>query len=132
VNASTTDSGTPLQRKLGVEPQMRVAVIGGPSGFTERLEDARISRQLRGHFELIVYFAHSRRSLETRLPAILRAREASGRIWLAWPKRASGIATDVDERVVRAIGLATGLVDNKVCAIDDTWSGLRFVARRKG
>jgi hypothetical protein len=123
-------SGTPLPRKLGVEPQMRVAVIGGPSGFAERLEGGRISRQLRGQFELIVCFAPSRRALETRLPAILRARTTSGRIWLAWPKRASGLATDLDERAVRAIGLATGLVDNKVCAIDDTWSGLRFVARR--
>jgi hypothetical protein len=124
-------SGTPLARKLGVEPQMRVAVIAGPSGFAERLEGARLSSQLRGRFELIVCFASSRRTLEGRLPAILRAREANGRIWLAWPKRSSGIASDLDDSVVRAIGLATGLVDNKVCAIDETWSGLRFVARRR-
>lgn len=130
MNASRNDPGTPLQRKLGVEPQMRVAVIGGPSAFAEQLEGAQVSRQLRGRFELIVCFASSRRSLESRLPAILRAREDGGRIWLAWPKRASGIATDLDDGVVRTIGLATGLVDNKVCAIDDTWSGLRFVARR--
>jgi len=123
-------SGTPLARKLGVEPQMRVAVIAGPSGFAERLEGARLSSQLRGRFELIVCFASSRRTLEGRVPAILRAREANGRIWLAWPKRSSGIASDLDDSVVRAIGLATGLVDNKVCAIDETWSGLRFVARR--
>jgi hypothetical protein len=123
-------SGTPLQRKLGVEPGTRVAVIGGPAGFAERLEGARISRRLRGSFELIVFFATSRRSLERRLPALLRARAVSGRIWLAWPKRASGVVTDLDDGVVRSIGLATGLVDNKVCAIDETWSGLRFVARR--
>ena len=124
-------SGTPLARKLGVEPQMRVAVIAGPSGFAERREGARLSSQLRGRFELIVCFASSRRTLEGRVPAILRAREANGRIWLAWPKRSSGIASDLDDSVVRAIGLATGLVDNKVCAIDETWSGLRFVARRR-
>jgi len=124
-------SGTPPARKLGVEPQMRVAVIAGPSGFAERLEGARLSSQLRGRFELIVCFASSRRTLEGRVPAILRAREANGRIWLAWPKRSSGIASDLDDSVVRAIGLATGLVDNKVCAIDETWSGLRFVARRR-
>jgi hypothetical protein len=59
------------------------------------------------------------------------ARGANGQIWLAWPKRSSGIASDLDDSVVRAIGLATGLVDNKVCAIDETWSGLRFVARRR-
>jgi hypothetical protein len=119
-----------LQRKLGVEPGMRVAVIGAPQGFTERLEGARLSRELRGRFELIVFFATSRRSLEARLPALLRARESGGRIWLAWPKRASGVASDLDDGVVRRLGLASGLVDNKVCAIDETWSGLRFVARR--
>jgi hypothetical protein len=130
VNASTNDSGTPLDRKLGVEPDMRVAVIGGPPGFAERLEGAQVSTLLRGRFELIVCFATSRRSLESRLPGLLRAREAGGRIWLAWPKRASGAETDLSDGVVREIGLTSGLVDNKVCAIDETWSGLRFVARR--
>ncbi len=123
-------SGTPLHRKLGVEPGMRVAVIGGPPGFVERLDGARVSALLRGRFELIVFFATSRRSLEGRLPGLLRAREAGGRIWLAWPKRASGVGTDLTDDAVREIGLTSGLVDNKVCAIDETWSGLRFVARR--
>jgi hypothetical protein len=131
VNASTTDSNTPLPRKLGVEPGMRVAVIGGPDDLAKRLDGARVSHALRGRFELIVFFATSRRSLESRLPALLRAREADGRLWLAWPKRSSGIASDLDDVVVRQIGLATGLVDNKVCAIDETWSGLRFVERRR-
>ena len=126
----TNDSGTPLHRKLGVEPGMRVAVIGGPPGFAKRLEGARVSTLLRGRFELIVCFATSRGSLERRLPGLLRAREAEGRIWLAWPKRASGVRTDLTDAAVREIGLTSGLVDNKVCAIDETWSGLRFVARR--
>jgi hypothetical protein len=123
-------SGTPLYRKLGVEPGMRVAVLDGPSGFPERLEGARVSVTLRGRFELIVCFATSSRALERRLPALLRAREPAASLWLAWPKRASGVATDLDDNGVRELGLATGLVDNKVCAIDETWSGLRFVARR--
>ena len=109
---------------------MRVALIGAPVGFAERLDGARVSRSLRASAELIIFFATSQRSLESRLAAILGAREPDGRIWLAWPKRSSGVATDLDDNVVRAIGLATGLVDNKVCALDETWSGLRFVTRR--
>ncbi len=123
-------SGTELRRKLGAEPGMRVAAIGGPDDLPARLEGARVSRQLRGSFELIVFFATSQRSLEVRLAAILRARDAGGRVWIAWPKRSSGVHSDLDDDTVRRIGLASGLVDNKVCAIDDTWSALRFVERR--
>jgi hypothetical protein len=124
-------SGTPLQRKLGIEPGMRVAVIGAPAGFAERLEDARLAAQLRGRFELIVFFAPSIAALERRLPALAGARAEHGALWIAWPKRASPLAGDLDDGVVRRIGLATGLVDNKVCAIDEDWSALRFVARRR-
>ena len=123
-------SGTPLQRKLGVEPGMRVAAIGAPDGFAARLEDARVTAQLRGSFELIVFFATSVAQLERRMAALLRARSERGGLWIAWPKRSSGLASDLDDGVVRRLGLATGLVDNKVCAIDETWSALRFVARR--
>jgi hypothetical protein len=123
-------SGTPLQRKLGVKPGMRVAAIGAPDRFAARLEDARVAAQLRGSFELIVFFAISVEQLERRMPALLRARSERGGLWIAWPKRSSGLATDLDDGVVRRLGLATGLVDNKVCAIDETWSALRFVARR--
>jgi hypothetical protein len=109
---------------------MRVGVIGGPDGFGSRLEGAEVATRLRGSFELIVFFATSAGELERRLPALLRARGEGGVLWLAWPKRGSGVATDLSDGVVREIGLASGLVDNKVCAIDETWSGLRFVARR--
>ncbi|MGD0196678.1 MAG: DUF3052 domain-containing protein [Solirubrobacteraceae bacterium] len=105
---------------------MRVAVLGGPDGLVQLLG---ASRALRGRFEVIVLFETSRAGLERRLPAALRARD--GALWIAWPKRSSGLASDLDDGVVRQIGLATGLVDNKVCAIDETWSGLRFVARRR-
>jgi hypothetical protein len=109
---------------------MRIAVINGPAGFAERLEDARVASQLRGRFELILLFASARAELARRLPAALSARAEGAALWLAWPKRSSGVATDLDDTVVRDLGLTTGLVDNKVCAIDETWSGLRFVARR--
>jgi hypothetical protein len=123
-------SGTPLQRKLGVKPGMRVAAIGAPEHFAARLEDVRVATQLRGSFELIVFFASSVEQLERRMPALLRARSERGGLWIAWPKRSSGLASDLDDGVVRRLGLATGLVDNKVCAVDETWSALRFVARR--
>jgi hypothetical protein len=131
VTAPTSESATPLPRKLGIEPGARVAVIGGPAGFAERLDGAVCSTQLRGRFEVVLFFATSATALERRLPALLRAREERGMLWLAWPKRSSGIVSDLGDGVVRELGLATGLVDNKVCAIDETWSGLRFVARRR-
>jgi hypothetical protein len=123
-------SGTPLQRKLGVEAGTRVAVLGGPDGFAEQLEGARISYRLGGRFALIIFFTTSRRALERRLPTLLAAREEGAGLWIAWPKRSSAVASDLDDVVVRHNVLATGLVDNKVCAIDETWSALRFVARR--
>jgi len=130
LNASTLDSASPLGRKLGIEPGMRVAVIGAPAGFAERLDDARLAARLRGRFEVIVFFAPSIAALERRLTALVGARAERGALWIAWPKRTSPLAGDLDDGVVRRIGLATGLVDNKVCAIDEDWSALRFVARR--
>jgi hypothetical protein len=109
---------------------MRVAVIDGPHGFVEQLTDAVVAPRLAGRFALIVFFAMSRRSLHKRLPALLRARDEGGGLWVAWPKQTAGVSTDLDDTVVREAVLATDLVDNKVCAIDATWSALRFVARR--
>jgi hypothetical protein len=124
-------SGTPLPRKLGIKPGHRLALLAAPEGFAPDglPEDVRIVRRAGGQADVIVSFHTSRAGLARRLPT-LRAmmRPASG-LWIAWPKRASGVATDVTEDVVREIALPTGLVDNKVCAIDDTWSGLRLVIR---
>jgi hypothetical protein len=78
---------------------------------------------------LVVAFGSRRAELERRLPALARALDPAGGLWIAWPKRASGVSTDVTEDLVRQSGLAAGLVDNKVCAIDETWSGLRMVYR---
>jgi hypothetical protein len=114
-------------RKLGIEPGMRVALLGGPRPLADELG---ASRTLRGRYDVIVLFATSRAMLERRLPAVLRARNERGTVWIAWQKRSSGVQSDVAERDVRDIGLGTGLVDNKVCAIDEIWAALRFVARR--
>jgi hypothetical protein len=126
-------SASPLTRKLGITPDARVAVLAAPAGFAERLQGVPPPRtRLRGHLDVIVQFAASRAQLERRLEPLLAALAPRAALWIAWPKRSSGVTTDLDDRVVRETVLATGLVDNRVCAIDETWSGLRFVRRREG
>lgn len=105
-------------------------MLGGPENFGEQLEGAIVSDHLSGRFALIVFFACSLSALELTLPALLAAREERASLWIAWPKRSSGVVSDLNDLVVRHAVLAAGLVDNKVCAIDATWSALRFVARR--
>jgi hypothetical protein len=123
-------SGTPLARKLGFKDGMRVVYVNSPAGFAvDGIEDVR--SRLAKHTDLVVCFVTARRELERRLPTLRRAVEPDGMLWIAWPKRASGIQTDMTEDVVREIGLPTGLVDTKVCAIDEVWSGLRLVVRRE-
>ena len=132
-NASTNVSGTPLPRKLGIKPDARVALIGAPHDFDEVLGElppgVTVRRRARGTFDVLVIFVQKRSELERRLPVLKRALDQAGGLWVAWPKRSSGVATDLEESAVRGLGLASGLVDNKVCAIDATWSGLRFVYR---
>ncbi len=127
-------SGTPLARKLGIKEGARVALIGAPEGFESTLaglpDAVRIRRRLGGGpLDVIVAFFSSRSVLERRLPSLSAALDPAGSLWLAWPKRASGVQTNVTEEIVRERGLAAGLVDNKVCAIDQVWSGLRLVYR---
>ncbi len=126
-------SGTPLVRKLGIKPGARLALIGAPDGFDETLGDlpdgVEVRRAARGPLDVIVAFFVDRSRFERRLPALRTALDPAGGLWIAWPKRASGVATDLTENVVRERALATGLVDNKVCAIDAVWSGLRLVYR---
>jgi hypothetical protein len=127
-------SGTPLPRKLGVKPGHRLVLLGAPEGFREvtlgALPDGvRVATRAQGIADVIVSF-HTRRSdLARRLERLRALMEPAAGLWIAWPKRASGVATDITEDVVREIALPTGLVDNKVCAIDETWSGLRLVIR---
>jgi hypothetical protein len=127
-------SGTPLVRKLGIKPEARLGLIGAPDGFDGMLGELPpgvvVRRRLGGEpFDVIVAFHERRAALQRRLPALVAALDPAGGLWLAWPKRASGVATDLTDVVVRRLGLATGLVDNKVCAIDPIWSGLRLVVR---
>jgi hypothetical protein len=126
-------SGTPLVRKLGIKPGAVVALIGAPEGFDAVLgelpDGVTVRRRAAGSCNVIVAFFGRHAALERRLPALRRALHVDGGLWIAWPKRASGVSTDLGEGPVRELGLAVGLVDNKVCAIDETWSGLRFVYR---
>ena len=123
-------SEAPLARKLGFKEGMRVVYVDSPEQFAvEGIEGVR-PRLARG-IDLVVCFVTTRRDLERRLPALRRAIEPDGMLWIAWPKRASGVTTDMTEDVVRDVALPTGLVDTKVCAIDDTWSGLKLVVRRE-
>jgi len=110
-----------------------VALVRAPEGFAKSLEPlpdgVRLRTQARGMVDVLVFFVTRRAELERRLPVLARKVVPEGGLWIAWPKRASGVATDLRESVVRQVGVAAGLVDNKVCAVDDTWSGLRFVSR---
>jgi len=129
-------SGTPLPRKLGIKPGHAVAVIGGPAGFADglaALSGADVTQGLpaAGQLDVIVTFVRWREDFEAQLPG-LRARMAPAcGLWIAWPKRAARVPTDMTEHVMREVALPTGLVDNKVCAIDEVWTGMRLVIRRE-
>jgi len=126
-------SGTSLPKKLGIKDGCRLALINAPDDFARTLGELPpgvTPRPIgRGTYDVIVLFAASARKLALALPAARTRLAPAGGLWVAWPKKSSGFRTDVTETQVRDRGLDTGLVDNKVCAIDDTWSGLRFVVR---
>ena len=128
-------SGTPLPRKLGIKEGHRVALIDAPADFPGTLgdlpRDVTLQRGLGdpNPLDVIVCFVVRRSDLTRRLAAMRRQMTPAAGLWIAWPKKSSGVATDMTEDVVRDVALPTGLVDNKVCAIDDTWSGLRLVIR---
>ena len=129
-------SGTPLAKKLGIAEGTTVAVLGAPDGFTTTLgetlpNDVVIRRRATGTNDVVVSFHIRARHLEQRVDALIGVLDVDGGLWIAWPKRASGVPTDMTEDVVRDVFLPLGLVDNKVCAIDGTWSGLRVVWRKE-
>jgi hypothetical protein len=123
-------SGTPLEKKLGVKDGQVVFLDRAPNGFT--LEAPTTSR-LPKLAAITLTFHTDRRGLETRMPVLIDHTEQAGMIWVCWPKKSAAkalqIDTDLDENLVREIGLAAGVVDVKVCAIDEVWSGLKFVRR---
>jgi len=128
-------SGTPLAQKLGIKAGATVALIDAPEGFTATLEGlpegVTFRTALRGSADVAVCFVTQRRVLERRIEGLGRMVFPDGAAWIGWPKRASGVTTDVTEDIVREVALPLGLVDNKVAAIDETWSGLRLVWRKE-
>lgn len=130
-------SGTPLPQKLGVGPGDAVALIGAPGWLEDALAEvpgvAEVHTDLGSHalYDVIVVFVSRRAELEAELGRLREHMAPACGLWIAWPKKASKVRTDMTENVVREIALPTGLVDNKVCAIDQTWSALRLVIRRK-
>lgn len=128
-------SGTPLPKKLGIKEGHSVIFIGAPPNFDAILgalsSDLTVKKQLRAPLDVIGFFTDRRSELLARLPKLKAALAINGGLWVAWPKKASAAATDLSLSVVQSDGLQTGLVDNKGIAIDETWSGLRFVYRLK-
>lgn len=125
-------SGKPLAAKLGIQPGHRVVLDNAPAGFVIDGLPAPVhlvTRPGRSVHDVIVVFCPDRSRLARRLPALLPRTATAGMIWVAWPKRSSGLATDLDENGVRELALPLGIVDVKVCAIDDVWSGLKLVRR---
>ena len=128
-------SGTPLAKKLGIKDGHTVGLIGAPSDFEATLaplpDDVTIRRQARGAFDVIVFFPSNQADLQRRFMRLARRMVANGGLWVGWPKKASGVATDVTEDTIRRVALPLGLVDVKVCAVDDIWSGLKLVIRKE-
>ena len=126
-------SGTPLVKKLGIKPGFDVAFVNAPEDFVKQL-DLPSDVNVRSHskardLDFILVFVKSQKTLTTAFVQYSRKIRAKGMLWMSWPKKTSGVQTDLTENIVRYIGLAAGLVDVKVCAVDDVWSGLKFVYR---
>jgi hypothetical protein len=128
-------SGTPLPKKLGIKPGCAVALLGAPADFELTLgnlpDGVEIRRDQLEGCDLAIWFPECHAELRARVLEI-GAGFGAGGLWVAWPKKASGIASDLSEPIVREAGLASGLVDYKICAIDATWSGLKFARRKAG
>lgn len=132
---TTGYSGTPLPKKLGIKEGHTVVLEGAPPGFAATLdplpEGVSLRKRRGGTADVLVYFTTSADELAASIERLGAAIEVDGAVWVAWPKRASKVPTDMTENVVRDVALPLGLVDNKVAALDETWSGLRLVWRRE-
>jgi len=126
-------SGTPLIKKLGIKEGFRVAIVNAPPGFAAELgplpngtrEFARPARSM----DFVLLFTKSALTLRRDFARLAKSLAPSGMLWISWPKKSSGVATDLSENIIREVGLDAGLVDVKVCAVNDVWSGLKFVYR---
>jgi hypothetical protein len=130
-------SGTPLPQKLGIKENHKVAILGAPTGFSKTLGSlpmgAAVTTKAAGKalFDVFVVFVKKRADLVVAIAKLRKHMQPAAGLWIAWPKKSSGVATDITEDTIREVALPTGLVDNKVCAIDETWSGLRLVIRKE-
>ena len=126
-------SGRPLAQKLGIKAETTVVLIAAPEGIEGLLEPlpggVELRRGNRGRRQMTIWFATSRRELERRFDGVAEV-VGEGTLWVSWPKRSSGVETDISEDAIRGVALPRGMVDSKVCAIDETWSGLRLTRRR--
>jgi hypothetical protein len=127
-------SGTPLIKKLGIKPDSTVALLGAPESFDQTLgelpDGVQVRRRAQGRSGRVLLFARSAKDLSRRVDAAARAVAEGGALWLIWPKKSSGVVSDLDQGVIRKYGLDRGFVDYKICAVDEVWSGLLFTRRR--
>jgi len=126
-------SGTPLPKKLGIKDGFRVCFVGAPADVRSELKSAlaACSESAKGDVDFAMVFTKSKLELGKEFKRVAKSLTPAGMLWVSWPKKSSGVATDLDENVVRGVGLEVGLVDVKVCAVTDIWSGLKFVRRLK-
>ncbi|MGA3011997.1 MAG: DUF3052 domain-containing protein [Terracidiphilus sp.] len=124
-------SGTPLLKKLGIKDGQSVLLRNAPSGLPEELRGYARAKPERKNLDVVLLFADSAAAFKAEFGVLMQAIRAEGMIWVAWPKKSSGIRTDLTESLIRNYALSTRFVDVKVCAIDDTWSGLKFVIRKE-
>jgi hypothetical protein len=127
-------SGTPLAQKLGIKEGHQLVLLGAPDGFARTLEPlppVKVATALRGTADVVVLFVTKRAELAKKVPSVMKQLAPAGGFWVAWPKKASKVPTDITEDTIREVALPLGLVDNKVCAVDEIWSGLRLVIRKE-
>ena len=128
-------SGTPLPKKLGIKPSMTVIAIGAPANYRKLLgqvaNDIKLSDRVKDNSPFIHFFTTRRSELEKQLVRLRSKIADTGTLWVSWPKKSAGVTTDVTEDVIRAVALPLGFVDVKVCAVDETWSGLKLMVRRE-
>ena len=128
-------SSTPLAKKLGIKEGSRIGLVNAPENFTSELGElpngAEFVKRLTNSFDIILFFVLTERALMRDFARLAKKLTTNGMIWIAWPKKSSGVSTDLSFDSVQRTGLDAGLVDVKICAIDDTWSGLKFVYRLK-
>ena len=128
-------SGTPLPKKLGIKSESKLIVLGAPDDFFATLgtlpAGVKVGQQARGSADRVIVFLRRARDLPRDFPRGHKVLAEGGSLWLAWPKKSSALASDITQEQIRSTGLAAGLVDYKICAIDENWSGLCFARRKK-